>query len=300
MLLLSLIGEQPIPNLLVARALQPQRHLLCHTATTERVATNLVAMLPNTEKRAIEPYDLPKTLEQMSSLVNKETVLNLTGGTKPMALAAYEVARAFGLPFLYLQSEGKRNVLFQYKWQNGKPWLEQRKVLGALITIQDYLQAHGLQPRYQLGPANAQEAGLRQWLEKQVDECLTNLVFESFEVDFILRRGNQVAIAEAKNRKENKRQAIDTLNTIAGREYLGTYTGKILITAQMLGWQLLHIAEARQVKVVQVVGSIDRRTGRLNLSEQSKAALKQTLDEVLGPLSSANARAPMNPIPLTE
>ncbi len=282
MLLLSLIGEQPIPNLLVARALQPKRHLLCHTFTTQRVAANLAAMLPNAEECAVEPYDLPKTLEQMGTLCTEETIINLTGGTKPMALAAYEIARQMGLPFVYLQSEGKQNVLYEYGWQNGKPQRQRHRVLGTLITIADYLKAHGLQPFAQKGPQNSQESGLRQWLERQVDECCTNLVFAAFEVDFILRRGNQVAIAEAKDRKANKRQAIDLLNTIAGREYLGTYTGKILITRQPLGSQLRALAEARQVRIVQVGGRTNPQSGRLDLDDESKDALRRALDEVLG------------------
>jgi len=292
--LLSLIGEQPIPNLLVARALQPQRHLLCYTTTTHKVSTNLADMLPNAEMRAIEPYTLPQTLEQLRALCTPQTVINLTGGTKPMALAAYEAARQLGLPFDNLQSEGKNNILYQYHWQDGQPHLEKCTTLGALITIEDYLQAHGLNTRQQLGPQNAQEYGLRKWFDQHVDECLTNLVFESFEMDFILRRGNQVAVAEAKDRKENRRDAIDLLNTIAGREYLGTYTGTILITRQPLGSQLKNLADARQIETVHISGNINKQTGRLVLSDVSKQDLRKVLDKVLGtlPNPASTSRTP--------
>jgi hypothetical protein len=189
-------------------------------------------------------------------------------------------------------------MLYQYHWQDGQPHLEQRTTLGALITIEDYLQAHGLNPRQQLGPQNAQESGLRQWFEQHVDECLTNLVFESFEMDFILRRGNQVAVAEAKDRKENRRDAIDLLNTIAGREYLGTYTGKILITRQPLGTQLKNLADARQIETVHISGTINKQAGRLVLSDVSKQTLRKVLDKVLGTLPNpASASRPPTTLP---
>lgn len=283
MLLLSLIGEQPIPNLLVARALEPQRGILCCTLTTWRVASNLVAMLPGAEAHPIEPYDLTVAQGQINELCTPETVINLTGGTKPMALAAYEVARARTAPVVYLESQRGANTLYRYEFQDGKPSLVKREVLGTLIDIDDYLRAHGLKPLAEKGPQNAQESGLRRWLEKRVDECRSFLVFDAFEVDFILRRGNRVTLLEAKMTEKNSREGIDQLNTAAGRAYLGTYTGKIHVVSKPLGPQLSRIAEARNIHVVHVTGKIDHRTGRLLPSPESKKRLTSTLDKVLGP-----------------
>lgn len=285
-MLLSLIGEQPIPNLLVSRALKAERNLLAFTPTTRRVADNLQAMLPGASLHQVADYDLPQALDQIEALCTPQTVVNLTGGTKPMALAAYEVARKHGLAVVYLQSEGSANVLYQYHFANGRPVLHQRQELPSLITIADYLRAHGLQPQFKTGPQNAQEAGLRAWLEKQVDECLHNLVFEALEMDFILRRGNRVAVVEAKMSKKNTRQGIDQLNTIAGRAYLGTYTGKVWIVGQPLGPQLVHLAAARQIHVVVYHGAEDPRTGRLVPDQPTREALLNALDETLGPKSS--------------
>jgi hypothetical protein len=283
MILLSLVGEQPIPVLLVARALKPQQHQLCFTETTRRVATNLAIMLPGSRMHAIEPYDLSRAHVQLTSLVASETILNLTGGTKPMAMAAYEAARSKRLPVVYLQSEGAATQLFRYDFQDGQPHLSKREELPVLITINDYLEAHGLQPLAYKGPQNAQEAGLRRWLEKQVDECLTNVVFDSFEIDFILRRGNQVAVMEAKMKASNTRQGIDQLNTIAGRDYLGAYTGKIHVVARSFGPQLSRLAEARHIHIVVLSGKLDQRTGRLLLDNNSKTRLLAVLDQLLGP-----------------
>ena len=48
-LLVSLVGEQPIPNLLVMRQLQPQKHLLVYTQKTEAVARRLRQIIGGSE-----------------------------------------------------------------------------------------------------------------------------------------------------------------------------------------------------------------------------------------------------------
>jgi len=280
--LISLIGEQPIPNLLPMRALDAERNILAFTPTTQRVAINLKAMIPNAELFEIEAYDLTEAVKQTKSLCQSGTIVNLTGGTKPMALAAYEAARSLLLPVVYLQSEGGSSVLYHYGFQNGEPVQVKRETLGTLLNIDDYLLAHGLKPTANQGPVNAQEAGLRHWLEAHVEECRTNLVFEAFELDFVLRRGNRVAVLEAKMKRDNNRTGIDQLNTACGRSYLGTYTGKILAVSKPLGSQLSHLAEARQIKVVHISGQVERRTGRLILSSESQKRLSAILEKALG------------------
>jgi hypothetical protein len=280
--LLSLIGEQPIPNLLVSRALQPERQTLCSTERTQKLARNLQAMLPGSQDAEAPPYDLAEATRRIAALCGPDTWINLTGGTKPMAFAAYEVARQRSLPFVYLQSEGAASVLYSYTWQDGLPRLVERRVLGSLICIDDYLQAHGLQPVHNGAPVNSQETGLRRWFEAHVDECQANQAFEGFEIDFILRRGNQAAIVEAKMVAKNTRHGIDQLNTIGGKTYLGTYTGKILVVSKPLGPQLSRLAEARQVLVVLVQGRTDQRTGRLLPDAPSQARLFEALRKTLG------------------
>ncbi len=49
--------------------------------------------------------------------VRDEITFNLTGGTKTMAFAAYELAKSMRSPFTYLQSEGNTSQLFRYIWE---------------------------------------------------------------------------------------------------------------------------------------------------------------------------------------
>jgi hypothetical protein len=281
-LLLSLIGEQPIPVLLVARELTPERHILLHTDRTAKIAENLKEILPGAELQKIDGYDLLAAIQTIQTFQIPGTLLNLTAGTKPMAFAAYEVARSQGLPVVYLQSEKQNSVLYAYEFRNGTPQLSDRSELGPLITIKDYLRAHGLSEWLQDAPANAQETGLRQWFEDQVDECISNIKYPVFEIDFVLRRGNQVAIVEAKHSKKTTRVGIDQLNTAGGRAYLGIYTGKILVIEKALSDELNDLAAARNIKVVVVNSSVNNMTGRKVLTKASQKKLLVVLDKVLG------------------
>lgn len=276
--LLSLVGEQPIPVLLTWRALRPRQHLLLATSTTRRVAENLAALSPGAQAEVIEPYDIVAAVKQIADLWTSGTVVNLTGGTKPMALAAYEVARRRGAEVVYLQSEGPHNVLYRYRAGKDPLALRERRLLPALITLDDYLRAYGLgRPVRTKPPANRQEAELRRWLSEQVDECWNNLVYEAFEIDFLLRRGNRVAVLEAKWKARNDRHGIDQLNTIAGRAYLGTYTGKILVTRRPLGPNLRRLAEARHIHAVHLEDGRGRMLGRA-----ARERLRRALDRALG------------------
>jgi hypothetical protein len=289
MRLISLVGEQPIPNLIVSRMLNPDTNILLYTQTTERVAQNLLAVLPSAESYIIAPYDLTQAAGQIAFHTSQDTVINLTGGTKLMALAAYEAARGRRLPVVYLRSEGPQAILYRYRIREHGPELAGEEAVGTLIDIDDYLRAHGVTPLHETGPQNAQEAGLRRWLESQVEECRSNLIFSAFEVDFILRRGNRVTLLETKMTHKNTREGIDQLNTAAGRAFLGTYTGKILVVSKPLGPQLSRLAQARNVQVVTVTGKLDARTGRLLLDQESRNELERTLERILGSDSSAPA-----------
>jgi len=286
--LLSLIGEQPIPVLLVHRALQPRRHILLHTNTTRRQAQNLAAMLPKAEPIPIAAYDLANALRAFQTLLAtaSEPVLNLTAGTKPMAWAGYEAARQSGAPFVYLRSEGKRSVLYRYGFTpQGPTLLETPSPLPPLLSLQDYLQAHGLREESRLIASNAQEVALTKFLERQVDELAANVKFPAFEIDFLVRRGNQVAVIEAKNKKKSTRFGIDQLTTITGREYLGTYTGRIWVVANPPGEQLQELARAYRIEIVRVALH-QPAPGRWRLTPTSQQRLAQTLDRVLGPRAS--------------
>ncbi len=291
--LLSLIGEQPIPNLLPIRFLQPDGNLLVYTETSRVVAERLRKMIPGSRDLGSDlfiktPYDLVEVYQclRQATAGSPDWVINFTGGTKIMSLAACLLAQEFGFRMVYLQSEGRASLLHCYRYQDGHWQEDSPSYLGPLITIEDYLNAHGQRIKRESGPANPQEAGLRHWLVNEVDECRTNLDFDGFEIDFMLRRGNQVAIVEAKDTKTTSRKGIDQLNTAGGRAYLGTYIAKLLWVLTPLSPNLSDLARERQIRVSQIDGKVDHRTKRFVLSPESQERLRQVLDEALCPMAS--------------
>src|SRR5436309_6783976 len=133
-LMIALVGEQPLPNFLLARHETPDALLLVYTAKTEPVYKNLEAALKPTLQSGGEIYGLPtdpyKVITIIKDLKKKLTeltkpeltmhqslVFNLTGGTKAMSLAAYYVAQECGASIVYMESEEKHNQVFRYEWE---------------------------------------------------------------------------------------------------------------------------------------------------------------------------------------
>jgi len=279
-MLLSLIGEQPIPILLADRAIRPQRHILAHSEKTRRVAENLQSLLPHAEPLFLEDaYNLEEIRRRFEQVYRPGMIFNLTSGTKPMAWAGYEVARSRQAQMVYLESEKKQSKLYRLAFRDDGI-VQSSDFLPASINLDDYLLAHGLKPESHLPASNAQEVALWRFLQEQVDECINNLKFPAFEIDFLVRRGNQVAVIEAKGGK-TKRFGIDQLTTITGREYLGTYTGRIWVVSKLPGQQLQDLAKAYDIQVVQV-DIREAAPGRWRLTPASQQRLQKALDIVLG------------------
>ncbi len=293
-MLISLIGEQPIPVLLVDRALKPKQHILAHSEKTRRVAENLHALLPHTELLPLDdPYDLVSIRAAFEQAYQPGMTFNLTGGTKPMAWAGYESARSHGAEVIYLESEKKRSKLYHLNFTaNGIK--QTADFLPSLISAEDYLRAHGLQSVPSKPLSNEQETALFMFLRTQADDVRHNLQYPAFEIDFLVQRGNQAAVIEAKSGlspNKRKRDGLDQLTTIAGREYLGTYTGRIWVVAKTPGEQLQELAKAYGVQIV-LVSIRASAPGRWRLDAPSQSRLRAALDETLG-LQSSNLKSPI-------
>ena len=85
------------------------------------------------------PWDIEhirgRVMELLDSGQYKDIVLNATGGTKPMSIAAYEVFRDRDLPVFYVHPEKDRLI-----------WLHPRRPavdLADRIKIREYLEVHG-------------------------------------------------------------------------------------------------------------------------------------------------------------
>src|SRR5947209_13672979 len=107
--MIVLVGEQQLPNFLPVQHYSPSHVLLVYTERTQQQYKNLKAVLEQKKGKVYgietEPYDistivraLNKELAQNKELArsieasSQPPMFNLTGGTKIMSLAAYQVA----------------------------------------------------------------------------------------------------------------------------------------------------------------------------------------------------------------
>jgi hypothetical protein len=294
MILISLVGEQPIPNLLAARALRPATVVWACSQRTEPIAERLCTLLPSGvcahDPLLLPAYNAEQARQTLEAYVDRhcagaEVLLNLTGGTKPMAWAALLLAAARDLPFVYLQTEGQQMLLSRYRVRDGRFHPEARDPVPALITVEDYLHAHGLQAWHvKSGERDPFEAMLEPCLRRTCDEVLANLDFDAFEADFVVRRGNRVGVIECKRgvqRDRNARRAgMDQLVIASEEKYLGTYTARLLVTDRAVSANLDALAQARQIHVLPLASA--QRPGFQGLSPADERKLRAALREALG------------------
>lgn len=299
MILLCLAGEQPVPNLLPVRYLKPDRTLIARTSFEPSIksAQRLSGLIQNTRLLPIgEGYQIPRILEALQREIGEpeeEVVINLTGGTKPMALAAFELARQRRYPVVYYQTEGSRgrdqkSMLYRYAFDeqgNLHPDAGYPCQLPALITLDDYLKAH--LDGYELKPPTntsglALENAVAKALKPHVDELLQHVgpqgVKDQAEIDLLVRCGNHVGIFEIKTGGSGSgKHAVDQLTTIAAREYLGTYAARFIVTQASVENRYKPLASALRVTVIELK---DYSPGK-PLSQTDEHNLLQAVSQVL-------------------
>lgn len=253
--MIALVGEQPMPVLLPSRHLKPSSTLLVCTKKTEDVAKRLSRLIDNAKPALVKssPYDLARLTAEFVSMMPTGTplVLNLTGGTKIMSLAAYAQALSTQSNFVYFESEGHSSRLHCFKVSGGLPILDRIDDLPELISAADYLNAHlhGFSEKgfsrendsTTISEGGRFERAVSDVLESNGYEVLKGVrpqgIKDQIEIDLVIRHNNLVAIAEIKvGDREGKgpKAGLDQLAMAADRKTLGTYTEKFLITARNL------------------------------------------------------------------
>lgn len=302
MLLVSLIGEQTIPNLLPILHLNPAENLLAHTSNEKsslKPAQRLKKMLPveaETSLLQVDSYHVDKICTKLEAAIgtHTETVFNLTGGTKPMSLAALEVARKHNAKCIYYQTEGVRgrdqqSVLHWYTFDHdGNLAFEKSEPLPTLLTLDMYLKVHigdyeeekSAQPK----AGDVMESAIRSALQNVVDEIKTNVkplgVKDQAEIDLLIRRGNNIAALEIKSGgKGSNKHALDQLTTVVAREYLGIYASRVIVTRSdddsRSNWYKA-LASALRVEVIEVGSLKDNR-----LNDQDLRNFLLRIDQIL-------------------
>jgi hypothetical protein len=259
--MILLVGEQPVPNLLPARRVKPDTAVLVYTERTRRVAENLKELLEtncNCLLCKVHPYHISEILDEVrkflsNNLADHAFTFNLTGGTKPMALAAFSLARMYNSPFVYFQTEGNRSRLYHYVLAADEIHLERVEELPDTITLDDYLRVY--LGSYETGePRNDLERQVKQALCSVPDlEVLWSLRpqgLEALEVDFVVRLGNQVGVGEVKTK--GAKSGIDQITAVAEQRYLGTYVRKFLISGKPVDRNNRNLAQAYTIEVIEL------------------------------------------------
>ena len=286
--MIALIGEQPIPNLLPIRYEKPDRITLVYTNRTEKGFERLKGLLGEDIVDPLKiksPYDIFEIEQDLGSFINRNgfnpshIIFNLTGGTKPMAFASYHLAEELSSPFIYLQSEGGKSLIYRYEFLEGKIRLIKKDAIPTLLTIDDYLKAY-LKSYNKASKKESFEELVYDAICDSVDECERSIIHGSLEIDLVMRCGNQVGIAEIKSgKKALKKEGIDQLNTASEQRYLGTYTRRFLIVDREIGSENRALAEAHRIRVIELCSA---DTGVLSPedSDELRRAIRKDLGAV--------------------
>lgn len=292
--IVSLVGEQAAPSLVVLRTLAPRGFTLVCTDLSERVARNIKDLVSAEERRLLRvpPYRLGEIIDLLRAHIGSikdEVVFDLTGGTKTMALAAHAVARGMGARIYYLKFQGKK-IIFEYTWEDST--IREREISpeSSPFTLRDYLGAYlGLSNFEIRGIAKAPDSPGKRF-ENEVYGALTESLDEveacikiggALELDLAIRKGISVGVVEVKTgRKACEKRPLEQLNAACGREFLGTYTKKILIIDRV--WDasrenLFDLARAWKIKVIELTSF----SAQTRLSSEDKHKLQEEVGRYL-------------------
>lgn len=311
-LMVALVGEQPLPNLMPVRHFHPESLLLLYSKRTEPTYRRLKAVLEKEtqvdglETDAFNIITIVKDLKDKldtSVLSSQKIEFNLTGGTKAMSLAVYQVAEQRSSPVLYMESEGKNNRMYRYSWENHELRLSSVDLLPERLQLKDFFDVQlGVGKWEAKGPARDEgghfEIALAEILRDHGYEVMAGVHLfgtSAVEVDIALRFENQFGILEAKlGAGGTKLFGLQQLSTATQRQFLGTYTKKFYVITEKPEVAHEAIREASDIKVISLPGYV-RNSDTLPSAEA--ASFLQEVDEAFKGKSTQGVQVAPTPSP---
>ena len=283
MILLSLTGEFVLPPILLNRVIQPDEHILLHTKINAGTTQRIKNMLSGVSLECIPDDDFHAVLEKIGVYsVRPGCILDLSGGSRLEALAGFEAARNRLLPFVYLKKDGFRYKFYRFEFPRSLPQQMGCSTISGLITIKDYLIAHGQTPLDKMAFNNPNEEALERWIRWRCDEILTNQNLFGTNVNFVLRRGNQVGLSIYKSQEKYFYEGVDQLATLGMSGRFGDYTGLLLILNRLPDAHLEKYAKEKKVELAVMVGKKDATNGKIAFDPVSQRKLEKVFDDVIG------------------
>ncbi|GAB4336698.1 MAG: hypothetical protein Kow0037_18250 [Calditrichia bacterium] len=139
--LISLVSRQPMPNYIGYRVIQPDRMAYLFTRQEHQTLRNLqrVIRLPSLQYE-VEAFDFLSVEGALQKLLadceGDEIILNITGGTKIMALAAFSVVRQVQGKIIYVNTDENSLVHLDSDRFQTEP-------LKNVVDVPTYLALHG-------------------------------------------------------------------------------------------------------------------------------------------------------------
>jgi len=265
MLLLSLIGEQPIPNLIpLWQSREYSATQFAVTPKTRPVAQQILTAIQQDpqlehleilEPLVLEAYDIHAARARLAEALvdhsrqGRKLRLNLTGGTKIMSLAMLQAAFGSGLELLYVSTQTNQIITLA---SDGTE--KRRQDIRVKIDVFQYLRPHGLQvSEHQsfLPGRKAEKVNVKEGdhLEARVhllayragifDDVKRNIFIRKLtergpvdnELDLVVTYNGRMAVCSCKSGKLTK-EDIYELSSLSRREAAGIYCGKVMVSSQ--------------------------------------------------------------------
>lgn len=284
MILLSLVGEQPIPNLLPLWQFDQIDQVqfaatettLPHAQTTAQAvsrdpALSRVRVLPTL---TVDAYDIQKSRLALAQAVGsylqegEQIWLNLTAGTKIMSLSALQAAYGTGITLLYTSTETGEFIFLRSDGVESH-----RERIAVNISVKQYLQAYGFEvsqhqsfrPEGYYTPDPPKEGDALEirveLLARQsglFDDVMRHIYVRkpgprgevTNELDVAVTRNGRLAVCSCKATASLDKDVLYELSSVSRREYAGIYCGKVLATTAEVTDALLDRARVWGIHLV--------------------------------------------------
>jgi hypothetical protein len=298
--MIGLVGDQPLPNFLAVRHFHYDKVLLVYTKESERQYEYLKAALQkeafvNVAKgiktEAFYINQIVQTLDEELTYgrlyASEELVFNLTGGTKAMSLAAFQVAQLHDAEMLYVTSGiGKDVHVYHSSWSGNQLLPAGEEEIPACIELKDVFDLH-------LGKDNWEECGpsrdIGGLFEKVLADALRkqkNVISEvksgirtlnrQIQMDIVVRLGNHYAIIEAKTKqKEQDPNKTQKGPPLKGVEQLSIFTS--LLSTYSRGFYVTTVPANSEHKAL--MKALDLRAFSLESYDETKQTISEK-DEI--------------------
>jgi hypothetical protein len=297
--MIALVGGQTLPNILPILHYKPLNTLFIYTSTTSGQYKNLKTVL---EKKRFnvygiesDPYDISaiaKTLNGSLANIDAPFVFNLTGGTKSMSLAAYQIAAEHRSSVIYLQSEKGQSIVDHYIWRDYQLYRQQQDPLPEYLNLTDILDlylgqgkdAEGKDIWKEKGPTIQNNGG--HLFEIAIAEALRSHSYEvmcgvkgsndQVDIDVVIRYKNQIGIIEAKTGKKNLDGIKQLSNTM---RYLGgTYTKLFLVISGEPSNEQQRVCKWLHINIISL---LHYQKGMIALAQEDIDTLLTTIDKIM-------------------